>query len=201
MYYFTSPSQPLSVYLLPNWILNVLFAFRFARPASARPVFSKRMVSGGNPVKDRELCHEVLTKFPTVLHEFTTLSGLEKKSNIIQGQRLWKELMVSGQCSGTFRPQFHLSSGESHQGLVHPQKPSPMIYSQYSVLQLILFLLVMLGIVLQNSQYVRPVSEFCSKLREKHVLKSSLIFGWHSSELSLDLIPREHKGDLWLLFQ
>lgn len=108
MYYFTSPSQPLSVYLLPNWILNVLFAFRFARPASARPVFSKRMVSGGNPVKDRELCHEVLTKFPKVLHEFTTLSGLEKKSNIIQGQRLWKELMVSGQCSGTFRPQFHL---------------------------------------------------------------------------------------------
>lgn len=201
MYYFTSPSQPLSVYLLPNWILNVLFGFRFARPASARPVFSKRMVSGGNPVKDRELCHEVLTKFPTVLHEFTTLSGLKKKATLFRdngsGKSWWSQgnvVVPSGLSSIS-------SSGESHQGLVHPQKPSPMIYSQYSVLQLILFLLVMLGIVLQNSQYVRPVSEFCSKLREKHVLKSSLIFGWHSSELSLDLIPREHKGDLWLLFQ
>lgn len=73
-----------------------------------------------------------------------------------------------------------------------------MIYSQYFSLQLILFLLVMLKIVLQNSQYVRPVSEFCSKLREKlkRFLKLLLIFSWHSSELSLDLIPREHKGDL-----
>lgn len=43
------------------------------------------MVSGGNPVKDRELCHEVLTKFPTVLHEFTTLSGLEKKKQHYSG--------------------------------------------------------------------------------------------------------------------
>lgn len=86
------------------------------------------------------------------------------------------------------------SLGRSHQRLGCPQQEtSPEIYSQSSVPKLILFFLV-----LQNPQYVRPVSAFCSKVGEtlNHVLKSELIFGWHSSELSLDLISSECGGDL-----
>lgn len=37
------------------------------------------MVSGGNPVNDTGLCHEILAKLPAIWLEFTTLRGLEKK--------------------------------------------------------------------------------------------------------------------------
>lgn len=72
-------SEPVCVCLLPHWIFHVLSGFRFARPAPARLVFSKWMVSGGNPVSDTGLCHDIWAKFPAIWLAFTTLCGLGKK--------------------------------------------------------------------------------------------------------------------------